>query len=667
MIAAEARMPGQTSSRVLPAILVGLLLAGAAAFALRDLSIRLPVDQWRAALLDPDVTNTRQMLVSYTVLPRIAVAILCGAGLGLAGTVCQQVLRNPLAEPTTLGVSAGASLALSAATLWAPWLLVDGREAVALAGSTATILFVFGLAWSRALSPASLVLAGLIVTLYSGAIASAISLFNRDYLVGIYLWGAGFLTQQDWSATAFLLPRLAGSALLIGLMIRPLTLLGLDDETARSLGLGLTGARLAALAVAIGLSASVVTVAGVIGFVGLAAPALVTLAGARRFRERLVFAPLCGAGLLWLTDGLVLLIPTGYREIPTGAATALLGAPLLLVLLPRLRSGGVWRVSQPLAVPRAARPGRLLGFGLLALCVVVWGALAFSYGPTGWDWAGAAGIADMMPWRWPRTAAALAAGAALAAAGTLMQRMMGNPMAAPEVLGVSSGAALGVIGSLFAVDAPSRPVQIAAGAGGAFAVLFGILLLGRREAFSPERLLLAGVATSAIFGAIVAIAMGTGDPRVGLLLTWLAGSTYQVTAAEAGFFLAIVGVVIAAIPALGRWLDILPLGASTAHAMGLNVGRSRMLIMLAVALLTATATLIVGPLSFVGLMAPHMARLAGLHRALPHVIGAVILGALIMTVADWAGRTIIFPYQMPAGLLATVIGGPYLMWLLRRR
>ncbi len=145
------------------AALSALLLSLAAFLTLRDLMGRLPIDLWWAAAVDPDVADARQMLVHYTVLPRIVVALLCGASLALAGLVCQQVLRNPLAEPTTLGVSAGASLALSASALWAPHLLL-GREWVALGGSVTAILLVFALAWNRALSPIALVLAGLIVT-----------------------------------------------------------------------------------------------------------------------------------------------------------------------------------------------------------------------------------------------------------------------------------------------------------------------------------------------------------------------------------------------------------------------------------------------------------------------------------------------------------------------
>lgn len=296
---------------------------------------------------------------------------------------------------------------------------------------------------------------------------------------------------------------------------------------------------------------------------------------------------------------------------------------------------------------------------------MIWAA--FAYGPEGWHWAGLAGIEEMLPWRAPRTLAALAGGAMLAAAGALLQRMIGNPMAAPEVLGVSSGAAIGVIAAIFLTDQPGRLTQILAGAAGAFAVILGILLLARNAAFSPERLLLAGVATSAGFGAILAVAMATGDPRVDQLLTWLAGSTYQVVPGEAALFLGVAVALIAATPLMARWLDILPLGDSSALALGVDVGRARLIVMLMAATLTAAATLIVGPLSFVGLMAPHMARLIGLQRALPRVIGAALIGGLIMTFADWAGRFIIYPYQMPAGLLATMIGGPYLMWLLRRR
>ena len=615
----------------------------------------------------PEINDPQQMLVHYTVFPRIAVALLAGAALGLAGTVCQQVLRNPLAEPSTLGVLNGAYLALAVTTLWAPSLLAFGREWIALAGGFFAFLCVFGLTWRRALSPVVLVLAGLIVAYYCAVTTQALVLLNHEYLIGLFIWGAGFLNQQDWNNVAFLAPRFIISFVLIAAMVRPLTLLGFDDETARNLGLGLTGARVCALGIAIALSASVVSVVGVMGFVGLAAPAMVMLSGARRFRDRLIWAPLCGALLLWLTDELVLLIPPGYREMPAGAATALIGAPMLLLLLPRLRATAPVGNLTPSAPRRLDHPWRVILFGLGLLLLVVWIALAVGVGSEGWSWSGLAGIQEFLPWRWPRVVSALAAGATLAVAGTLLQRMTGNPMAAPEVMGISYGAAMGVLVLLYVLPSHTRVAQIAGGGIGAFIVLGLVLLFSRRSEFSPERVLLAGVAMSAAFGAIMAMVLATGDPRIGMLLSLLAGSLYQIGPTEAAILAVAAIVLLAMVPMLSRWLDILPLGPAASRSVGVPMARSRIVIMLLTALLTATATLMVGLLSLVGFIAPHMARMMGAQRALHQAALAALIGATLMVFADWAGRMVIFPFQMPAGIFAMMLAGPYLVWLLRPR
>jgi ABC-type Fe3+-siderophore transport system permease subunit len=660
-------LPARSGIEMHPAMLIGLLFAAAAALTWRHLSGFLPATAWLPVLWRPEITDTQQMLVHYTVFPRIAVALFSGAALGLAGTVCQQVLRNPLAEPSTLGVLNGAYLALAVTTLWAPSLLAFGREWIALIGGFAAFLCVFGLTWRRALSPVVLVLAGLIVAYYCAVTTQALILLNHEYLIGLFIWGAGFLNQQDWNNVAFLAPRFIISFVLIAAMVRPLTLLGFDDETARNLGLGLTGARVCALGIAIALSASVVSVVGVMGFVGLAAPAIVMLSGARRFRDRLIWAPLCGALLLWLTDELVLLIPPGYREMPAGAATALIGAPMLLLLLPRLRTTAPVGNLTPSLPRRLDHPWRVILFGLALLSLVVWIALAVGVGSEGWSWSGLAGIQEFLPWRWPRVVSALAAGATLAVAGTLLQRMTGNPMAAPEVMGISYGAAMGVLVLLYVLPSHTRVAQIAGGGIGAFIVLGLVLLFSRRSEFSPERVLLAGVAMSAAFGAIMAMVLATGDPRIGMLLSLLAGSLYQIGPTEAAILAVAAIVLLAMVPMLSRWLDILPLGQAASRSVGVSMARSRIIIMLLTALLTATATLMVGLLSLVGFIAPHMARMMGAQRALHQAALAALIGAILMVFADWAGRMVIFPFQMPAGIFAMMLAGPYLVWLLRPR
>ncbi|TIX24662.1 iron chelate uptake ABC transporter family permease subunit, partial [Mesorhizobium sp.] len=321
-------------------LLCVMLLAAAVAATVSNLTVQLPSSLWLQSLAAPDIDDMRQVLVHYAFLPRLAVSLLCGAALGLAGTVLQQVLRNPLASPETVGVSAGAYLALALATLLSPSLLAFGREWVALAGAFAALAAVLALSWHKGLSPLSIVLAGLVVSLYAGAIGAALIVLRHEWLASLFIWGAGSLGQQDWSTTLWLLPRIGTAALAIFLMVRPLTLLGLDDEGARSLGVPLGAYRFAGLAAAVALIAFVVAAVGVIGFVGLAAATLARIGGARRLGQQLVMAPLIGGALLWAADQGVQ-IATGPQGdlLPTGAITALLGAPLLLWLLPRLALG----------------------------------------------------------------------------------------------------------------------------------------------------------------------------------------------------------------------------------------------------------------------------------------------------------------------------------------
>ncbi|BEO87161.1 Fe(3+)-hydroxamate ABC transporter permease FhuB [Serratia marcescens] len=655
--------------RKLPLTLILLLLAAAGGLTIYNLTQQLPPAQWARALSAPDIDDVRQMLFHYSLLPRLTVSLLAGAGLGLVGVLFQQVLRNPLAEPSTLGVAAGAQLGLTIATLW---VLPGGeftRQLAAMVGAIAVGGLVFGVAWGKRMSPVTLILAGLVLGLYCGAVNSLLALFNYDQLQGMFLWGTGALNQQDWSAVQFILPRLLVAGLLAALLLRPLTLLGLDDCVARNLGLGLSMARFCALGLAIIFSAMLVSAVGVIGFIGLFAPLMAKMLGARRLAHRMMLAPLLGALLLWLTDQVMIGVAQVWREIPTGAATALFGAPLLLWLLPRLRSAAT-PPPMNLGDKVPAERGNLPGWAALAGVVLLIGltlALMLGKNAGGWHWSLGEELDALLPWRWPRVLSALAAGMMLAVAGTLIQKLTGNPMASPEVLGISSGAAFGVVMMLFMVPGDAFVWLLPAGSLGAAVTLLIIMIAAGRGGFSTERMLLAGIALSTAFTTVIFLLLASGDPRMGGLLTWLSGSTYSVEPAQALRTALIAAGLMILAPLCRRWLTILPLGGATARSVGIALTPARLTILLLAATLTAMATLTVGPLSFVGLMAPHMARMLGFRRALPQMVIAALLGGLLMVFADWCGRMLLFPYQIPAGLLATFIGAPYFVYLLRKQ
>jgi len=609
-----------------------------------------------------------RMVLLYATLPRLVMALVCGAGLGASGAILQQVLRNPLAAPTTLGIDAGARLALALATLFTPSLLGVGRDVVALLGSAISTLLVFALVRRREFSALSLVLAGLVVSLYCGALSAILVLLHNRLLASLFIWGGGSLSQQSWGPSIGLGIRLGTLGVLLVLLVRPLSVMDLGEESVRALGLSPARLRILAVAVAAAMAAFVTSSVGVIGFIGLVAPILARLSGARRFAGQLVWSTIIGALLLLFTDGAVQLFTGATSEfVPTGAVTAVLGSPLLLILLPRLKTV----VSPPsftgsrIAAP-VRLPGVLIAASGCALLIAV--TLLVGRGPAGqWQLLSLEGWRHVVVWRWPRLSASAAAGALLGVAGTILQRLTGNPMASPEVLGVGAGAILATALSLFVFGTASGlGATMAAMIGGAV-VLGLIVALGRRSNFAPERVLLAGIALDALIDAVVGVLSATGDPRAVVLLGWMSGSTAEVgprDAVQTG--LAAVLLVSASLLA-ARWLAILPLGAPQATALGVPLARARLLLLLLAAALTAAATPVIGPLTFVGLMASHIVGTLGIRRPVSALLGAAVAGAAVMAVADWLARVAAFPIQLPTGLVAAMAGAPFLMVLLNRR
>lgn len=483
-----------------------------------NFSQALPRSQWAQAARSPDIDVIEQMIFHYSLLPRLAISLLVGAGWGwwacCFSKCCVIRWRNRR------------HLALLQARNWGLPSLRSGRsggdgESVCCAGGR--LRCWLNRLWRRVgkrLSPVTLILAGLVVSLYCGAINQLLVIFHHDQLQSMFLWSTGTLTQTDWGGVERLWPQLLGGVMLTLLLLRPLTLMGLDDGVARNLRLALSLARLAALSLAIVISALLVNAVGIIGFIGLFAPLLAKMLGARRLLPRLMLASLIGALILWLSDQIILWLTRVWMEVSTGSVTALIGAPLLLWLLPRLRSISApdMKVNDRVAAERQHVLAFALAGGVLLLMAVVV-ALSFGRDAHGWTWASGALLEDLMPRRWPRIMAALFAGVMLAVAGCIIQRLTGNPMASPEVLGISSGAAFGVVLMLFLVPGNAFGWLLPAGSIGAAVTLLIIMIAAGRGGFSPHRMLLAGMALSTAFTMLLMMLQASGDPRMAQVLT----------------------------------------------------------------------------------------------------------------------------------------------------
>ncbi|OCH20015.1 Fe3+-hydroxamate ABC transporter permease FhuB [Aliivibrio fischeri] len=612
-----------------------------------------------------DSSDYQQLITYLTYLPRLSIAVLSGFGLAIAGCVMQFVLRNPIASPTTLGVAAGAELGMVLGILFLPVSSsISGFIPAFLGGAFATGL-VFLLSVKRGFSPVHMVLAGMVVSLFFGSLNTMLLLLNEQQLTSVFVWGAGTLNQNDWSSVSRLIPLITFPVITILLLARPLSALQLGDHVASSIGINIKQIKVISLTLAIFITAAVVSEVGLIGFVGIVAPAIARMCGARGLPNQILMSGIIGSAMLLFADLIIQPFSgVGGELLPTGAMTALLGAPFLLWLLNRQQLQSDMKVRETSQIVYRVRSLRRVVVPLSFLIVVLFiAAVLLGKGQLGWAVAFDMSIIEL---RIPRVFVAFLAGVGLAIAGTVIQRVSMNPMASPEILGISSGAALALVLGAVSGIAIDRHEQMLLGTLGALIVTFVIWIMGRKHHFAPTQMLLTGIALSAGLDAFLRIALSSGQNNVKALLTWLSGSTYLVSMSDV--YLLAIGVLLFFIFAMKshRWLDLMGLGDTVASSVGLCCRRVRLFLLLFVAALTTLCTIIIGPLSFIGLLAPHMARSLHQYQASHQLIAASLLGGCLMILADWIGRVMWFPWQFPAGLLASLIGGIYFLYLMRK-
>jgi iron complex transport system permease protein len=362
--------------------------------------------------------------------------------------------------------------------------------------------------------------------------------------------------------------------------------------------------------------------------------------------------------------------------MPTGVVTSLFGAVFLIVLARRYSGSGPVR---PAPAARSSRLRGRRGFAVVTvIAVVLTGAAAVGALLLGdaWlltgdlvNWAtGRSGpiVTYVLDARVPRVVAALVAGAALAVAGTIIQAGCRNPLAEPGILVVTSGAGLGAVLVLTLVPtAGAWSITTAAFTGAAAASL--VVVVAVRGGLESDRLVLIGVGVAAAADALITVVIVLTDPwSIAKALTWLSGSTYGRTLP---LVVPVTLTLLLAVPVLvraHRTLDLLAVDDDTPRVVGVRLERTRPLLLALACLLTATAVSAVGVIAFVGLITPHAARaLVGARHARTLPVAA-LFGALLVSVADTLGRTVIAPSQLPAGLLAALVGTPYFVWLLWR-
>ena len=644
-----------------------LLIAGAAA----ALSIENPLSLSACLelLLHPSRAESFDAYYyAYGTLPRLAAALLGGAILGLVGSLLQQLTQNPMTSPLTLGTSSGGWLAIVVISAFFPDMAGEGLLLAAFVGALLAFGLIVLITGPRNMTGVTLIISGMVVNLLFGALATAIVLLYSDFIQNVFLWGAGDLAQNGWGGIETLLVRtLPVIVLLLLFAPRALALISLGDEGARSRGLPVVPVFVALTTMGVWLVSAFITAAGVINFTGLIAPNIARACGLRAPRVQLLASMLIGAGLLVATDALAVWLSalTG-NIVPSGVVSAVLGTPVFIWIVRRqaadmtAEAGTVGRGALVAAKKVFSKTGAA-ALGAAVLGVAVLNLFLVNRGD-GWTWA----LADHyeLLLRVPRFATALAAGAGLAAAGVIMQRLIRNPLASPDILGVSAGAAFAMVAGALWFGAGVGQSGSLWALGGSLTVLALLLLLSRSSRFSPSIVVLAGIALSAFLDSATALSLSRGTMENYFILQWLSGSTYRTSPTAAAALVLGVLVLIGAALAVSRSMTLLSVGRDFAQSRGLPLGGSALVLLGLCALLCAAATAAMGPVAFVGLVAPHMALMMGARTVKTQLCAAALLGGAVVAWADWLGQVLIAPAQIPAGTLAAILGAGYFLLLL---
>ena len=629
-----------------------------------------------------DGPSARDILLGSR-LPRVGAGILVGITLGVAGALFQSLARNPLASPDTLAVTGGAYFAVTVVTAFGIAIPIWASGGVAFLGGLLAAALVLGLAGGAGASTTRLVLAGTATAMALQAATSTLLILFAEETTSLFSWGSGTLNQLDGTAALRSVPVIvviAGAAILLS---RRLDLLGLGDDAASVLGVPVRSTRAFGILLAVMLTATAVTLAGPIGFVGLCAPVIARLLarvvpGLGRHAVLFPAAGLIGAIIVIVADALLRAIvgATEAITLPSGVTTTVLGA-IVLVLLARSM-----RTSSPAATTSAAN-STVVGPRRAAVVIVTGVVVLIAVAVTGlltgerfyllgdvllWFQDQAAPVIDFaFDSRAPRVTAALAAGAALGLSGTLVQASARNPLAEPGLLGITGGAGLGAVIVVTLIPGAGVGLVSAVGIVGAlvaFAIVYG---LSWRGGMNTDRLVLIGIGLWFGFTALTTLFLVRANPwDTPALFTWLSGSTYGRAWADiAPVALAL----LVAVPLAFVWtreLDLLALDDDTPRLVGVPREPVRLAVLITAAVLAAVSVSAVGVVGFIGLVAPHAARALVGARHIRVVPTAMLLGSVGLVVADAVGRTVIAPAQIPAGLIVALIGAPYFVYLLAR-
>ena len=604
-------------------------------------------------------------------IPRTVFGILAGAALSISGALMQAITRNPIADPSILGVNTGASLFVVFGIAFLHINKGIQYIGLAFAGAALTAILVYGLAsiGHGGATPIKLALAGAAASTALQSLVNTIMLPSTQVMDQFRFWQTGSISGADWADIRLLLPCFVIGFFLSIFLAPSLNALALGDDAATGLGLNVPLIRASSALAGVLLCASTTALAGPIGFVGLMIPHLIRLLLGPDMRKILPLSSVCRC--TWPYIGAPRRTGIRYCHSPDRCSG---------IYLYHSESEGEFSVKKQMKNQLSTitdgyrKRQRRYVFTALTLLFLTFAlaCIMMIYGNTiyspktvlkvlsGEDVEGA--VFTIRTLRLPRMLTAILCGLAFGMAGNTFQQLLGNPLASPDIIGVTSGASVAAVFGILVLKLNGGTVSLMAVFSGLLVSVL-IYFLSQGGGFSNARLILTGIGMQAFLSAVISwMLLKASEYDVANALRWLSGSLNGVKLENVPRLALVVFGAGGAILLLNRQLSMLQLGEAHAVTLGVNVRRIRLTLILLALLLVAFATSVTGPVASVAFLSgPIATRLSG--NGKNGMLTSALTGSTLVLASDLIGQFAL-PSRYPVGVVTGILGAPYLLFLL---
>ena len=623
-------------------------------YALYDITV---FNIW-AYMISPENSMQATIFV-YATAPRILGGILSGVALAVSACLLQMIYKNPLLSSSTLGMVSSVKLMMVLGMIFFSFLTPYEHFIVQYIYTLLVIFFIFRI--SQKWGSNGIVIIGLLAGFIQSAFTAFFVLYHNKWLDSLFFWNLGDVLNSTWSNVWLLYGLVVPILCILYLMRLSIQTLDLDTSTAQSIGVNVVRVHKIFIVLSVFLSVVVISLFGVIGFVGIVAPNIARMKKNITPKMIVLLSAFIGAWVVLIADFTSQLLDKfglfdSFMTLPAGVFTSMIGGVMIIILSIRYRIFDITKHQlsiEPLGYIKSYMVWIVMSIFIISTIFRGHTDIDLSHI---YDYIFMGENNFALQERFSRLFLSVSVGLGSALCGAILQILLKNPLVSPEILGVSSISSCGIILALIFFPSYLNSVHsIGIGVLGAIIGFLCIAYVVQYGYLTTGGMVILGIALTATFSALSQVFMIFASAQQIYILQWLNGSLNSIDSHIAMVSMIIIWLCIVGLFVFKRYITVLPLGKSINISIGVPYKQGYMIILGICSILIGAVVVILGPISLVGLVAPYFAKFITGTRHKYYMFNTMILGAGLLTLSDGIGRTLHSTIQLPMSISFVVV------------